>query len=222
MEQSELFPDVSTDYMLNAVPSSLVYPTSESSSGGIWSPYELLRLIGFAITKHSATAVEKVINRATEFSEYPLDTPGGIDANGIFFAIRPLESIRNDVFPACFIMFGAWESINFKTLAKSPPREAVDAMAAITVTPVITENDPDIAEIKVLRLCSAIEYLLIDTFMNPAHTTNHPRKSPFHYIDFKVDGVEWCSSPTIEMEQKGFARMYSMIFPITKRSIATL
>ena len=210
-------PDASTDYLDDYVQDALTYPTN-----GIFSPYEILRVTAFALQKHAAAAIVKVDSYASDVTgEFPhTDNFMPAEPAKYFFAARDLVQLQARDFPACFVTFASIRSMRDSSMTGARgKKDRIDANIDIVVTPAVREKDPEIAEIKCLRLCAALEYVLINVFMAP-HAKN-PGLTPLDWYFLDVLRIRWIPGPTIAVEEKENVRIWSMIFPLRKRLTGT-
>lgn len=209
MKKSILFPPdgtIGNDLYLNmamAEAGTMKYP-----SEGIYSPYEIIRLVCYMLYMHIDAALTQVLKRATSNKEYPLDCPTTIKR--IFLSPRPLIQIND--YPACFVTFSGHE-IMHDNMNSEKIIGGIDKKYTILVSPVIKEPDPDLQEIKMLRLASAIEYVLLDGFLNTSHNT----PAYYNYLRIFPEEMKWFTSPSIQVEDTTFVKFYSLVLPVHKR-----
>lgn len=207
MKKSTLFPTYPDDTRLNyAIAEYLTYPTE-----GIYTPFELVRLVAFMLYRHIDTALTKVLLRATTNKEYPLDCPTTIKR--IYFSPRPLNSISVNDYPACFVTFSGHDSL-VENFNNSKIINGIDRKYTLLISPVIKEPDPDLQEIKMIRLASAIEYVLLDGFLN---NEGHQTPNVYDYIRIFPDEMKWFVSPSIQVEDNSYVKFYSLVLPVHKR-----
>lgn len=209
MLTTRLFQDLPTDQMDAAVPSSLSYP-----SGGIASPFELLRLMAYATYKHQTDAIAQVQSYAETNKEYPYDDSVTIDPiKEFFFNIRPVGMIEAFRRPCAIIVFNRYQNGFYRTMTTPKGKDKLSAFSSIFYHLVSVEDDIDVQEIKLIRLAAAVEYIMYDLFLN--NRAVRPAVAPYQYIEMD-ENVEWNVSPPADMGKGSFGRILTLAFSVRK------
>lgn len=211
MKLTKWLPDEGADYLRDFVPTTITYP-----SLGIFNPYQLQRLVAFAIQDHITTAIASVMVNVVATDEYPI-TVEPDPPTQYLFAAKDLAYIGNQ-FPLCFITFAGIRSMKQVNMQGSiGNKTAFDAVFDIMVTPVVREADPEIAEIKCSRLAAAIESIVVNTFAASGAVAKRPFNDPLNYYNVDVTQIKWIPGPVIAVSEKDATRVWSLNFPIHKR-----